>query len=50
MFRKFPNKDIQKKVWRIQMLRRSNAATPVPDKKKWSRKVRYQWRKEVNND
>ena len=29
------------KVNRVQELRRSNAATPIPSKKKYSRKTKY---------
>jgi len=32
---------IMDKVKRIQELRRSNAATAIPSKKKYSRKVKY---------
>lgn len=32
---------IKNKVIRIQELRRSNAATPIPNKKKYSRKIKY---------
>jgi hypothetical protein len=32
---------IQDKVKRIQELRRSNAATPIKNKKKYSRKVKH---------
>ena len=31
---------IKNKVIRIQELRRSNAATPIPNKKKYSRKIK----------
>lgn len=47
MFIKFPNKERVKKALSI---RSSNAATPVPNKKKYSRKTRKQWKKEINND
>jgi hypothetical protein len=47
MFRRYPNKD---RVKRVQQLRRSNAATPIPDKTKWSRRMRRLWRKEIEND
>ena len=32
-------KEIKNKIIRIQELRRSNAATPIPNKKKYTRKV-----------
>ena len=32
---------MKSKVNRIQELRRSNAATPVPNKKKYTRKLKY---------
>jgi hypothetical protein len=32
---------IKNKVIRIQELRRSNAATPIPNKKKYTRKVKH---------
>jgi hypothetical protein len=35
------NKMITEKVKRIQELRRSNAATAIPSKKKYSRKNKY---------
>jgi hypothetical protein len=35
---------IMEKVKRIQELRRSNAATPIPSKKKYSRKEKYKKR------
>ena len=41
MFRKFPNKD---RVKRIQELRKSNAATPEPDRSKYSRRIRHAWK------
>ena len=34
-------KEIKNKIIRIQELRRSNAATPIPNKKKYTRKVKY---------
>jgi len=46
MFIKFPNRD---RIKRIQELRRSSAATPVPNKKRWSRKMRHLWKKEDND-
>jgi len=36
----FKNK-IMEKVKRIQELRRSNAATAIPSKKKYNRKIKY---------
>ena len=33
--------EIKNKIIRIQELRRSNAATPIPNKKKYTRKVKY---------
>ena len=33
--------EIKNKIIRIQELRRSNAATPIPNKKKYSRKIKY---------
>lgn len=41
LFKKFPNKD---RVKRIQELRRSNAATPERNEKKYSRKIRHAWK------
>jgi hypothetical protein len=35
------NKMITEKVKQIQELRRSNAATAIPSKKKYSRKTKY---------
>jgi hypothetical protein len=32
--------EIKNKIIRIQELRRSNAATPIPNKKKYSRKIK----------
>ena len=32
---------IKNKVIRIQELRRGNAATPIPNKKKYSRKIKH---------
>ena len=46
MFRKYPNKD-KTKVQRIQELRRSNAATSLPNKKRWSKRMRNLWKKEI---
>ena len=34
-------KEIKNKIIRIQELRRSNAATPIPNKKKYSRKIKH---------
>jgi hypothetical protein len=34
-------KEIKNKVTRIQELRRSNAATAIPNKKKYSRKTKH---------
>jgi hypothetical protein len=34
-------KQIKNKIIRIQELRRSNAATPIPNKKKYTRKVKH---------
>jgi len=34
-------KEIKNKVIRIQELRRSNAATPITNKKKYTRKVKH---------
>jgi hypothetical protein len=39
---------IQDKVKRVQELRRSNAATPVRNKKKYSRKLKH--KKDFNHD
>jgi hypothetical protein len=39
---------LQDKVKRIQELRRSNAATPVRNKKKYSRKIKH--KKGLNHD
>jgi hypothetical protein len=33
--------EIKNKIIRIQELRRSNAATPIPNKKKYSRKTKH---------
>jgi hypothetical protein len=33
--------EIKNKIIRIQELRRSNAATPIPNKKKYNRKVKH---------
>jgi len=49
MFRKYPNKD-KSKVQRIQELRRSNAATSLPNKKRWSRRMRRLWKKEIDSE
>ena len=35
--------EIKNKIIRIQELRRSNAATPIPNKKKYTRKVKPIW-------
>ena len=40
IFSKIGNKTMEK-VKRIQELRRSNAATAIPSKKKYSRKTKY---------
>ena len=34
-------KEIKNKIIRIQELRRSNAATPIPNKKNYSRKIKH---------
>ncbi len=34
-------KEIKDKVIRVQELRRSNAATAIPNKKKYSRKIKH---------
>ena len=34
-------KERKNKIIRIQELRRSNAATPIPNKKKYTRKVKH---------
>ena len=34
-------KEIKNKITRIQELRRSNAATAIPNKKKYTRKVKH---------
>ena len=34
-------KEIKNKIIRIQELRRSNAATAIPNKKKYTRKVKH---------
>ena len=34
-------KEIKNKIIRIQELRRSNAATPIPNKKKYTRTVKH---------
>jgi hypothetical protein len=34
-------KEIKNKIIRIQELRRSNAATAIPSKKKYSRKIKH---------
>ena len=47
MLRKSPNKD---KIRRIQQLRRSNAATAVPNKKRWSKRMRNLWKKEIDSE
>jgi hypothetical protein len=47
MFRKSPNKD---KVRRIQQLRRSNAASAIPNKKRWSKRMRNLWKKEIQSE
>ena len=39
---------IMEKVKRIQELRRSNAATAIPSKKKYSRKIKYKNKFEIN--
>jgi hypothetical protein len=33
--------EIKNKIIRIQELRRSNAATPIPNKKNYSRKIKH---------
>ena len=47
MFRKSPNKD---RVRRVQQLRRSNAAGSLPNKKRWSKRMRNLWKKEIQNE
>jgi len=37
--------EIKNKIIRIQELRRSNAATPIPNKKKYSRKIKHKNKK-----
>jgi hypothetical protein len=37
------------KVKRVQELRRSNAATPIPSKKKYSRKIKHKRRGDLTN-
>jgi hypothetical protein len=34
----------------VQELRRSNAATSLPNKKRWSRRMRRLWKKEISNE
>lgn len=41
MFRKYPNKD---RVHHVQELRRSNAATPERNHKRYSRAIRHAWK------
>ena len=37
------------KVRKVQELRRSNAATPIPSKKKYSRKIKHKRRGDLTN-
>jgi hypothetical protein len=41
--------NIKEKVKRIQELRRSNSATPVRNKKKYTRKLKYKRRVDLTN-
>jgi hypothetical protein len=41
--------NLKEKVKRIQELRRSNAATPIKNKKKYSRKVKHKNANDVNS-
>ena len=49
MFRKFIQKD-KAKTLRIQELRRSNAATPIPNQKKYTRNIRHLWKRRLHSE
>jgi len=49
MLKRYIHKD-KAKTLRIQELRRSNAATPIPNKKKYTRKLRHLWKRKLHNE
>jgi len=49
MFKKYIHKD-KARALRVQALRRSNAATPIPNKKKYTRNIRHLWNRRLRSE